>query len=144
MRCYNVTTNKSQILIMLMLLQLYKTKRNKSKKQKTFHDKKKKNMKTMSLQFCQMLSWLSSVIDIEPKYHDWCMTFHMKLMNYTGGTHNSANLTFEMLSSTSNGVMSPITTTLLLSKSTSNDVTPTNLHITKSFCYIIYIIPLFF
>jgi hypothetical protein len=30
----------------------------------------------------------------------------------------------EMLSSTSYGVMSPITTTFLFSKSTSNDVTP--------------------
>lgn len=43
----------------------------------------------------------------------------------SGATHSSANfITLEMLSSTSYGVMSPITTTFFFSKSTSNDVTP--------------------
>lgn len=39
--------------------------------------------------------------------------------------HSSANLTLDTLSSTSNGVMSPTTTTFLFSKSTLKELTPT-------------------
>lgn len=42
----------------------------------------------------------------------------------SGATHSRASFTLETLSSTSYGVTSPTTTTFLLSKSTSNDVTP--------------------
>lgn len=53
--------------------------------------------------------------------------FVMRISQQGEEAHNRAFLTLETLSSTSNGSMSPITTTLLLSRSTVYDVTPSNL-----------------
>lgn len=49
-------------------------------------------------------------------------------INYQDGEfQSSAFLTLETLSSTSKGIMSPITTTILLSRSTLYEVTPVQL-----------------